>query len=302
MGQIERAPHMDVSNTVDVTDARAVHDAVLRILAPCYAPSDLELLFPFFADFERLYTGSYPGYRACDIRYHNLQHVLDVTLAMARLFEGRAQERVESDLLPVPLMQAGMAAALFHDSGYIRRNNDTRHSNGAAYTRIHVTRSARFLSEYLSSVGLGSLVGPSTRVVFFTSYDLDPSKLKVESTAERALGNMLGTADLMAQMADVEYLRKCREYLYEEFVVGGMAGDNGSHTHTGTIYRSPEQLLQMTPAFIRSAIEDRLEGNFDNAHRYAARHFGGKHLYMDAIQENCRQLEAMLASGDTGSP
>ena len=30
----------------------------------------------------------YPGYRACDTEYHNLQHTLDVTLAMARLMDG----------------------------------------------------------------------------------------------------------------------------------------------------------------------------------------------------------------------
>jgi hypothetical protein len=299
MGQIERAPHMDVSNTVDVTDTRAVHEAVVRILGCCYESSEISPLAQLFNDFERLYTGRYPGFRACDIRYHNLQHVLDVTLAMARLLEGRAREHSASHQLSVSLMQAGMAAALFHDSGYIRRNNDRRHSNGAAYTRVHVVRSARFLSEYLPSVGLRALAGSSVRVVHFTSYAANPLKLKVESELERALGNMLGTADLMAQMADVEYLRKCRDYLYEEFVAGGMAGVNGVHSNTGTIYRSPEQLLQMTPAFIRETVDNRLEDQFERAHLYAQQHFGGQHLYMEAIQANCRQLEALLSSSDT---
>jgi hypothetical protein len=299
MGQIERAPYMDVSNTVDVTDTAAVRDAVACILNKRYSPKDIGLLEQLFDDCQRLYSGHYPGYRACDIRYHNHQHVLDVTLAMARLLEGHARSQTPQTQLPVELVQAGMAAAMFHDAGYIRKKHDTRHSNGAAYTRVHVRRSARFLAEYLPSVGLDYLVGTCTRIVYFTGYDTEPSALEVKNNEERLLGNLLGTADLIAQMADVDYLRKCRECLYEEFVAGGMAGEEGTDTHTGTIYRSPEQLLSMTPAFIRSAIEVRLDGEFNSVHRFAAEHFGGKHLYMDAIQKNCRLLEAMLSSGDT---
>ena len=43
------------------------------------------------------------------------------------------------------------------------------------------------------------------------------------SEQERCLGSLLGTADLMAQLADVDYLRKCRDHLYEEFELGGIA-------------------------------------------------------------------------------
>ncbi|MDX1735070.1 MAG: hypothetical protein R3228_11915, partial [Halioglobus sp.] len=251
-----------------------------------------------FTDFTLLYDGAYPGYHGCEIRYHNSQHVLDVTLAMARLLEGHARAVDDNACLDDTMVMAGIAAALFHDSGYIRRLDDTRHSNGAAYTRIHVRRSAQFLAQYLPRVQLDSLVGVCTRIVHFTGYELEPSAIAVSNESERLLGSLLGTADLIAQMADIDYVRKCREYLYEEFVIGGMAGEHGDYTHTGTIYRSPEQLLSMTPSFIRNAIEVRLEQQFDGVHRYAAEHFDGRHLYMDAIQENCRCLEAMLAAQD----
>ena len=47
---------------------------------------------------------------------------------------------------------------------------------------------------------------------------------------------------------------------------------------------------------MRTAIEVRLDGHFDSMHQYAADHFDGQHLYMEAIQHNCSRLEAMLAS------
>jgi hypothetical protein len=95
-------------------------------------------------------------------------------------------------------------------------------------------------------------------------------------------------------MADAAYAQKCRDYLYEEFSVGGMAGTDRAGG-AGVLFRSPEQLLQQTPHFMRTAITVRLDGHFNGVHRYAAEHFDGRHLYMDAIQENCRRLEADLA-------
>ena len=38
-----------------------------------------------FEDVVDLFEGHYPGYRACNLEYHNLQHTTDTMLAMARL-------------------------------------------------------------------------------------------------------------------------------------------------------------------------------------------------------------------------
>lgn len=286
---------MDVSNSVDVTDYRAVRTAVRQIIDPLHSDRDFSPVDTLFEDFSRLYGGQYPGFHGCDIHYHDLQHVLDVTLAMARLIDGYAKLRTDGPALDADMVLAGIAAALFHDSGYIRRRSDTRHRNGAAYTHIHVARSARFLADYLPGIGLGRLEPVCTRIVHFTSYLLDPEQINVDSAAERRLGELLGSADLIAQMADAEYLEKLRTHLYAEFVAGGMAGEGAFRTHTGTVYRSPEHLLELTPNFIRNSIERRLDGFFDGAHRLVAAHFGGRNLYLEAIYCNCDRLERMLA-------
>ena len=297
MRRSRRECHMDVSNTVDVTNPDAVGAAVRAILQRCYPGFDFSPVDLLVRDFSRLYEGAMPGFRACDISYHNAQHVLDVTLAMARLIDGHEHDPGTVGSLGPELALAGIAAALFHDSGYIRRTRDSRNKNGAAYTRVHVSRSARFMADYLPRAGLPHLVDVCTRIVHFTGYELEVRHIPVASDRERRLGALLGSADLIAQMADVDYVRKCRDHLYEEFEIGGLAGEFGLHSNTGVVYRSPEHLLETTPNFMRKAIEVRLDGHFDSAHRYAAEHFGGRNLYMDAIAANCDGLEAILTGG-----
>ncbi len=301
MGSLGRLAHMDVSNSVDVTDPDVVASTVLAILGDRYPGYGFEPVATLFADLARLYRGQYPGFSACDLGYHNLQHVLDVTLAMARLIDGHDGTENGCGRLGPDLALAGIAAALFHDSGYIRRSRDSRNSNGAAYTRVHVSRSARFLNDYLPAVGLGHLTATCTTIVHFTGYEIDPADIRVANLRERRLGELLGTADLIAQMADADYARKCREHLFEEFRVGGLAGEHTTQYPGATIFRSPDHLLELTPAFIRNAIDTRLVKQFGGVFRYAAAHFQGRDLYMDAIEENYRALETQLAAGNCGA-
>lgn len=287
---------MDVTNTIDITDSAAVKRAIRSILDRLYPAFDFSSVDQLVQDFDHLYLGTYPGYRACDVSYHNAQHVLDVTLAMARLIDGHERDEGHVNQLGPELILAGIACALFHDAGYIRRRGDNRNSNGAAYTRTHVSRSAKFMSEHLPTVGLQSLLPLCKRVVHFTGYEVEPDKIKVQSSEEFILGSLLGTADLIAQMADVEYLKKCREDLYSEFVFGGIAGEGGLEGYQRTIYKSPQHLMELTPEFMRTVIDVRLEGHFNGAYRYAEKHFNGPNLYIEAIDRNRRELEQMLTA------
>jgi len=288
---------MDVSNTVDVTNPAAVGEAVRTVLESRYPDFDFGSLDILIGDFEKLYTGNFPGFRACDLKYHDMQHVLDVTIAMSRLIEGYEMGHAREEQLGPDMALKGIACALFHDSGYIMRNRDTRHSNGGAYTRTHVSRGARFMSEYFPTVGLAHYVPACERLIHFTGYELNPDDIACESDRERVLGTLLGTADLIAQMADADYLRKCRDYLYAEFEAGGMAGEGGTFSSTGVVYQSPQHLLESTPNFIHDAITVRLDGYFKGVYHYASDFFGGPNLYMDAIERNSAQLEKLLREG-----
>ena len=60
-------------------------------------------------------------------------------------------------------------------------------------------------------------------LVHFTGYERPVKTIQMPSLTYRLLGNLLGSADIIAQMADRCYLEKCRDRLYPEFVTGGIA-------------------------------------------------------------------------------
>jgi hypothetical protein len=296
----------DVTGTVDVSNPEAVCAAVTAILRRRYADADLIAVERLFADFARLYRGEYPGFFACDTEYHDIQHVLDVTLAAVRLIDGyEAGQQVNATLADQPAEQlgpelaiVGVAVALFHDAGYIRRKGDTRHLFGAEYTKIHVSRSARFLAEYLPTIGLPGAAPIAAKLVHYTGYEFKPEHIDLALAKQRVLGTLIGSADVMAQMADRAYLEKCRDRLYGEFELGGMTRVRDASGAERVLYASPADLLKQTPDFIRRTVAERLEHLFGGVYRYFAVHFGGRNLYFEAIERNRLHLEQLLAAND----
>ena len=297
MGQANRL-RMDVSGHIDVTDPDSVCGEVLSIFARRYPEADFSLLSRVYGDFYTLYRGELEGFLACDTSYHDIQHVLDVSLAMARLVDGYECDHEGPDRLGPELATIGMIVALFHDSGYIRRHGETGITNGAEYTRIHVSRSARFLAEYLPLIGRGDIVELTGKLVHFTGYEYSPDQIDIDDDKLRALGYLLGTADVIAQMADPAYLEKCRDRLFPEFELGGIARQVRADGSEQVVYASAEDLLLKTPSFIKSTITERLDGHFGGLYRHVESHFGGRNLYMEALDRNCRHLEYLLAQND----
>lgn len=286
--------HCDITGTIDVSNPDDVCASVLQILRARYRDIDAAAIEVLFADFARLYRGEYPGFHACDTQYHDMQHVLDVTLATARLIDGYDGSHAQRERLGSRLALVGIAVSLFHDAGYIRRKGDSRHQHGAEYTKIHVTRSARFLSEYLPAVGLAWAAPIAAQLVHYTGYECDPRELDVADPKQHRLGELIGSADVMAQMADCNYLQKCRDCLYREFELGGIARGRDAQGTEFVRYASADDLLRQTPEFIRHALGHRLGTLFGGVHRYFAAHFGGRNLYAEAVERNRLRLQRLL--------
>lgn len=286
-----RRNDFDVTDQVRTTDPADVRLEVARIRGTLYEGEDPRLPAAF-EDVRRIYAGEYPGYQACDTAYHNLQHVLDVTLAMARLMDGYERGGRELGPLGERLFRFGVVLALFHDVGYVRRLHDRRHANGAEYTLTHVSRSGVFLDRYLDHVDLGDLKPLARRLVHFTGYEMPVDRIRVTDPLMRRLGAMLGSADIIAQMSDRCYLEKCRDRLYPEFVLGGVAVQGGPDGSPQVLFASADELLRKTPGFYRKAAS-RLEQELAGAYRYAERHFHGQNLYLEELQKNIRHAQRL---------
>jgi hypothetical protein len=291
----QRRSDYDVTNSVKTTDAATVATEVRRIFLDLYRKADTSTLDQAFADFAALYSGELPGYHPCDTSYHDTQHVLDVTLAMARLLDG--YKRVGREMLDARLFSFGIVLALYHDCGYIRRRGDTRHGNGAEYTLIHVTRGARYLRDYLPKIGMADLAHIAARVVHFTGYEIPIEKIHLPQPIFRVIGNLLGTADIIGQMADRCYLEKCHDRLFPEFVMGGIARRKIAGGEDEIVFASPADLISKTPNFYGSAAH-RLDAALEAAYRYVEPHFGGANYYAEAIEQNITYARKLAADGD----
>ncbi|MCS6947916.1 MAG: hypothetical protein NZM12_09895 [Steroidobacteraceae bacterium] len=292
----DRRSDYDVTDTVQVSSPDAVRLAVVALFAEHWPNARIAPLEQAFGDFELMFTGKSPRFEGVDTLYHDMQHTLDITLAMARLMAGY-ERSVEPPLrLGSERALLGAITALFHDVGYLRERGDTAHLNGAEFTRNHVSRGIRFLRDYLPQHGLGHWVPVMVEVMHCTGYEKPLDSLQFSDPRDANLGALLGTADMIAQMADRCYIEKCRDRLYPEFVLGGMALAVGPEGYPQVRYASGLDLLRQTPQFIRDTRTKRLEQGFRHAYRYVEALYDGRNPYLEAIERNERYLADVLRS------
>ena len=289
-----RRSDYDVTNTVQVSSVASVRRAVEEIYSQNWPTGQIDRVSAAFGDFERLFTGQFPGYFGCDTVYHDLQHSLDDTLAMARLLSGYDRSHAAEQRLGPERAAMGLVVALFHDAGYIRQTDDTQHRNGAEFTRTHVGRSARFLARYLPTIGMAEWVPVAAQIVHFTGYELPFDQIRLDDARDRKVGHLLGTADMIAQMSDRCYLEKCRDRLYPEFVLGGVALSSSEEGGLKVLYGSGLDILRQTPEFVAETMRTRLDGEFGGAYRYVEAFFDGRNPYMEAIDRNLEYLKQVL--------
>lgn len=290
----------DVTNTVRVSSVDEVRNACQDLFQLGWPGAAFDQLWLAFHDFRRLFRGQTEGYVGCDTLYHDQQHSLDVTLAMARLMAGYEQTATEPDRLGHERAVAGLICALFHDSGYIRRVGE-RLRNGAEVTPNHISRSAEYLTGYLPRIGLGAWVPVAQKVVHFTGYEIRLDDIELDDPRDSTVGHLLGTADMLAQMADRCYLEKCRDRLYGEFVLAGIAVEQKGPREQVVRYASGTDLLRQTPGFWEHSARTRLEKSFNRVYRNVEPLFGGQNPYLLAIDHNLKYLEQLLARGDVST-
>lgn len=295
---LTRLSQNDVTNRINVEDSGQVRDAVIALFGARYPGADLSPLARAFNDVGLLFDGNYPGYLRCDTLYHDARHTLDMTLAMARLVDGHDRVHPGAEALGARRAVLGVVIALLHDSGYMRRSSESQIENGAIFTKVHVSRSADFLSRYLPTIGYGAEAETAARLVHFTGYEMDLDDIKVAEPKDRMLGHMVGAADLIGQMSDRMYLEKCREFLYQEFVLGSIARETLPDGREVVRYSSPEDLIYKTPGFYEYVARDRITRKLGAADRYAEAHFDGPSLYQSEIDANMSYLRQAIETAD----
>jgi hypothetical protein len=109
----------DVTNSVQVSSTAAVTAAVRELFTAAFPGESFDRVATSFEEFDKLFTGRMPGYHGVDTVYHDRQHTLDITLALARLIVGHERMQPEAARLGSERAIVGLIVGLFHDVGYL---------------------------------------------------------------------------------------------------------------------------------------------------------------------------------------
>ena len=242
--------------------------------------SRVEAAFRHICD---LYSGRYHGYRGCNTHYHDLRHVTDVLLALARLVHGAHEAGVRIGRQELKL---ALISVLMHDTGYIQKEHDLE-GTGGKYTQTHVTRSIEFMEEYFKRYGFSSADSAFCRdLISGTSLNADFEETSLSSPEAVLLGKLVATADFLGQIADRVYLEKLL-FLYREFQEAQVLG-----------YDSELELLRKTIGFY-DFMQARLVNSLSNVQQYMQGHFRvrwkiDRDLYQEAVHNNIVYLDNLL--------
>lgn len=253
---------------------------IVLSMHPSFDFSDLDIAM---ADVSSLFTGRMEGFEPCDTQYHDFSHTMGTVLATARLLHGVHVDRQE---LSERIVNLTLIAALFHDSGYIRRSNETD-GTGGQFTKHHVQRSIDLLEDYTHEQGwpIEEFLDMEC-MIQCTDPARNPETIVFMNIETMMAAHILATADILAQMADDIYLEKL-PFLFLEFTEAGI-----------TDFTSEYDLFMKTMGFY-AFMRAKMEGRLSNVVSYAAAHFRERHgvdrdLYSEAIQRNMDYLMSIL--------
>jgi hypothetical protein len=243
----------------DLSSHSGTYEEIVKTLLLVDPDFDTSYVKKVYSDIICLFNGEYPGYRASNTKYHNLEHTCAVT-------------------------ELGLIGALFHDTGLIQTVEE-KEGTGAQYTIGHEERSIGLMGEYLAANGFSEEdIHDCSHIIMCTILTLPLADIPFRSDEIRTMGRVLGSADLIAQMADRNYLEKL-PLLFLEFKEAKMPG-----------FETPLELFKNTGEFYHSVVRRRLTEELGNVYTAALFHFRkrwdiDRDLYSESMTSNIKYMK-----------
>jgi hypothetical protein len=254
---------------------------IVMLINPAY---DFSVAQTSFNDIVRLFRGEYPGYCSIKTLFHDLSHMLSVFMCAVRLMHGMHLSGTRLTDNEITMI---MIAAMMHNVGYAQRIGEET-GTGAQYTRNHISRGIKFVEDYVAGKGFPpALATPMEFILRCTDPAVDISEINFPDARTRLLGQIVGSADLMGQMADRTYLEKLL-FLYLECKEAHFGG-----------YQNVHDLLYKTREFYKTT-RGKLDDNFGGAYTKLTFHFQDlfgveNNYYLEAIEKNMAYLTTITA-------
>ena len=262
----------------DFAQAKRQVETIVLDISPRHDMRRIDRTFTLVA---RAYDGWLPGYHKLQTPYHNHLHTLEVVLCAARLLHGLhlSGKAAGPDDIDMALL-----GALLHDVGYLKRDGEDDGS-GAQFTVDHVPRGVEFARAHLAGESTAFVAGVAN-VILITDHRLPVERLAFAGAGEELAALVTGTADLVSQMANREYLERLF-LLYFEFKEAGLGN-----------YEDFDDLLEKTFSFYHLT-QERLDGPLQGLASYLAKHFEKTegvlcNRYQESIDKNLVYLDRVL--------
>lgn len=272
-------PSLEIGNSRNFGEVR---DQVHRIVCSIRPSHDMGSIDHTFALAEVAAQGLLLGYSGLLTPYHDQGHMLEVVLCSARLLHGAHLAGRRVDALTI---DACLIGALLHDSGYLMSQSELS-GTGAQFTRVHVLRGVVFAETFLSGILPPDLMRATDKVILATDHRPTAILPDFENPAQQLAAQITATADLIAQMANREYLERLF-LLFFEFKEAGIK-----------VFSDIHDLLEKTGGFY-AYMHRRLQGELGDLSPLLVRHFDQargdpRNYYTDSVARNLDYLSQLL--------
>ena len=285
---MKKSKEVQLAEYINSGHSRAVMSHVKEIYSYYYPKKSFKEVSRCSKKIVKLFNGKFPGYKGCNTKYHNLQHTFEALIASVILVDGYS---IAVQKLPPQLAKNLLLAALFHDTGYIQEKWDND-GTGAKHSESHVGRSIAFLVKHSDEFNISREdVSVISKIIRCTGINVSLKTIPFTCGEEEVAGWILGSADILGQMSDREYLERLL-FLYNEFTEAGIPG-----------YDTEFDIIRNTLDFYKT-ITKRLSVSFRSIYDYARYHFKhrigiDKNLYIEAINRNIAYIEKIVEDSST---
>ena len=274
-------------------------ELVNRVLREAHGSAQSALCNDLMKFSFELFHGSTPCFQPCDTAFHDFDHTMQATAAVADLLEAHRDVPVIASLTQRD-WELAIAAIAFHDSGYLKRRGDIDGS-GAKYSSIHVGRSCFHAWDLLPGFGFTSEeLRKIQNAICATGLFVRMEQIPFRDPREWVIGAIVATGDMLGQMAAEDYPERLAG-LYLEF---REATAFSRLKETGrAMYRSLLDLLNGTEKFYRGYVTQMLEQEWKAVYRVLDDSHGNNR-YIDRIRANLARIKLMANSlaGSVRSP
>src|ERR1700693_700517 len=242
-----------------------------------------------------LFHGKIPDFQPCDTAFHDFEHTMQATAAVADLLAAHRQKPVIATLKQRD-WELTIAAAILHDTGYLKRRNDVGGS-GAKYSAIHVGRSCFHAWDLLPPFGFThDELRQIQNAICATAISVSMEELPFRYSREWLIGALVATGDMLGQMAAEDYPERLAG-LYLEFREATVF--SRLQKAIFAIHKNLLDLLEGTEKFYNGYVSRLLDQEWKGICKILD-HRQGRNRYTDRIHTNISRVNLMarsLASG-----